>query len=154
MPKKYLRFVKKGFGNTMIDDYLSVHANALQLRSQRTSILASNIANADTPNYKARDLVFAEVLKQSNLPNAVRNSKLALNDSMQTTNSRHIKTRASTGHSAPIMYRNPEQASLDGNTVDKDLEQARFAENTIRYQASLQFINSRVSGLMRAIRGE
>jgi flagellar basal-body rod protein FlgB len=52
------------------------------------------------------------------------------------------------------MYRNPEQASLDGNTVDKDLEQARFAENTIRYQASLQFINSRVSGLMRAIRGE
>jgi flagellar basal-body rod protein FlgB len=154
MPKKYLRFVKKGFGKTMIDDYLSVHANALQLRSQRTSILASNIANADTPNYKARDLVFAEVLKQSNLPNAVRNSKLALNDSMQTTNSRHIKTRASTGHSAPIMYRNPEQASLDGNTVDKDLEQARFAENTIRYQASLQFINSRVSGLMRAIRGE
>jgi flagellar basal-body rod protein FlgB len=138
----------------MIDDYLSVHANALKLRSQRTSILASNIANADTPNYKARDLVFAEVLKQSNLPNAKRSSKLSLSGSMQTTDSRHIKLRSSSGHSAPIMYRNPEQASLDGNTVDKDLEQARFAENTIRYQASLQFINSRVSGLIRSLRGE
>lgn len=138
----------------MIDDFLSVHATALQLRSQRTSILASNIANADTPNYKARDLVFAEVLKQSNLPNAARNSKLALTGSMQTTDSRHIKTRSSSGAGAPVMYRNPEQASLDGNTVDKDLEQARFAENTIRYQASLQFINSRVSGLIRTLRGE
>lgn len=138
----------------MIDDYLSVHANALTLRSQRTSILASNIANADTPNYKARDLVFAEVLKQSNLPNAVINSKLALTDSVHTTNSRHIKTRSTSGHSAQIMYRNPEQPSLDGNTVDKDLEQARFAENTIRYQASLEFINSRVTGLLRALRGE
>lgn len=138
----------------MIDDFLSVHANALKLRSQRTNILASNIANADTPNYKARDLVFAEVLKQSNLPGATRNLRLALNDSMQTTHSRHIRTRSSAGASAPIMYRNPQQASLDGNTVDKDLEQARFAENTIRYQASLEFINSRVSGLMRTLRGE
>ena len=146
--------MKKRIRKTMIDDYLSVHANALKLRSQRTSILASNIANADTPNYKARDLVFAEVLKQSNLPNTVKNSKLSLSRSMQTTDSRHIKTGSSSGHSAPIMYRNPEQASLDGNTVDKDLEQARFAENTIRYQASLQFINSRVSGLIRSLRGE
>ncbi len=152
--EKLLKVGKKRISKTMIDNFLSVHADALTLRSQRTSILASNIANADTPNYKARDLVFAEVLKQSGSPNVASNSKLALNDSMQTTNVRHIKTRSSNGHSAPIMYRNPEQASLDGNTVDKDLEQARFAENTIRYQASLQFINSRVSGLMRALRGE
>jgi flagellar basal-body rod protein FlgB len=154
MPKKYLRFVKKRIPKTMIDNFLSVHADALKLRSQRTNILASNIANADTPNYKARDLVFAEVLKQSNLPNAHSRSKLPLSESLHTTNSGHIKTRSSSGHSAPVMYRNPEQASLDGNTVDKDLEQARFAENTVRYQASLQFINSRVSGLIRTLRGE
>lgn len=138
----------------MIDDYLSVHANALKLRSQRTEILASNIANADTPNYKARDLVFAEVLQDTQMPGKSKQSQLALSGGLNTTDSRHIKTRSTSGSNAPIMYRQPEQASLDGNTVDKDLEQARFAENTIRYQASLEFINSRVSGLMRTLRSE
>ena len=138
----------------MIDNFLSVHANALKLRSQRTNILASNIANADTPNYKARDLVFAEVLQETKAPGATSKSQLELTGSLNTTNSRHIKTRSTAGANAPIMYRTPQEASLDGNTVDKDLEQARFAENTIRYQASLEFINSRVSGLMRTLRSE
>ncbi|MFK8077113.1 MAG: flagellar basal body rod protein FlgB [Granulosicoccus sp.] len=138
----------------MIDDFLSVHADSLRLRSRRTEVLASNIANADTPNYKAKDLVFAEVLQETKLPNSSKGSQLELTNSLHTTNSRHIRTRSTGGFDAQIMYRQPEQASLDGNTVDKDLEQARFAQNTIRYQASLEFINSRVSGLMRTLRSE
>ncbi|MFK7861418.1 MAG: flagellar basal body rod protein FlgB [Granulosicoccus sp.] len=141
----------------MIDKFLATHANALQMRARRTKVLASNIANADTPNYKARDLAFAEVLRDVNKPgagNAFRSKKLALSSSsLLTTNSRHIK-KDSSSVNAPLMYRQPQQASLDGNTVDKDLEQARFAENTVRYQATLEFINSRVGGLMRTLRSE
>lgn len=141
----------------MIDKFLATHANALQLRARRTQILASNIANADTPNYKARDLAFAEVLRDVNRPGTGhphKNNTVALTrSSLLKTNSRHI-SKDSTSVSAPLMYRQPQQASLDGNTVDKDLEQARFAENTVRYQASLEFINSRVGGLIRTLRGE
>lgn len=138
----------------MIDDFLSVHANALKLRSQRTHLLASNIANADTPNYKARDLAFAEVLRDVGGPEHSKQTKLALTgQNLQTTHHRHLNIR-NTGQDARVLYRQPQEASLDGNTVDKDLEQARFAENTIRYQASLEFLKSRVSGLIRALRSE
>ena len=145
----------------MIDDFLATHADALQLRARRTKVLASNIANADTPGYKARDLAFAEVLHDvqgasSATAAAVNRLKLAgsdASDALSTTNSRHISTATATAN-APLMYRQPEQASLDGNTVDKDLEQARFAENTVRYQASLEFLNSRISGLIRTLRSE
>lgn len=139
----------------MIDNFLAVHAQSLKLRAQRTSLLASNIANADTPNYKARDMAFAEVMRDVSGANPTSSSRLALQgNSMAVTDSRHIKARSSLAQSAPVMYRQPEQASLDGNTVDKDLEQARFAENAVRYQASLNFINSRVSGLIRTLRSE
>ena len=141
----------------MIDEFLATHANALQLRARRTQVLATNIANADTPNYKARDLAFSEVLKdvnKSNTSNSPLRHRLKLSgDSMHLTDSRHIASTRSTAN-AQLLYRQPEEASLDGNTVDKDLEQARFAENTVRYQATLSFINSRVSGLMRALKGE
>ena len=141
----------------MIDEFLATHADALLLRARRTQVLATNIANADTPNYKARDLAFAEVLKdvnKSSAGNSPRSHQLKLSGgSMHLTNSRHIASTNSTTN-AQLLYRQPEEASLDGNTVDKDLEQARFAENTVRYQATLNFINSRVSGLMRALKGE
>lgn len=141
----------------MIDKFLETHANALQMRSRRTNILASNIANADTPNYKARDLAFAEVLKDVNKNGAVftphRNKPGLSGGTLAATNSRHIKRHTSLD-TASVMYRQPQQAALDGNTVEKDLEQARFAENTVRYQASLEFINSRVSGLIRTLRSE
>lgn len=144
----------------MIDDFLAVHADSLRLRSQRTKLLASNIANADTPNYKAKDMAFAEVLKDAGATTGATGRRISLAGSqgsgsgLSTTDSRHIVSRFSKGSSAAVMYRLPQEASLDGNTVDKDLEQARFAENTIRYQASLEFINSRVSGLIRALRSE
>ncbi len=137
-----------------IDNFLATHANSLHLRARRTKILATNIANAETPNYKAKDLAFAEVLRDAGGPNASK-SRLAMTDShsLLTTNAMHIGGSRSTLN-AKVMYREPLNASLDGNTVDKDQEQARFAENTIRYQASLEFINSRVSGLIRALKGE
>jgi len=137
-----------------IDNFLATHANSLHLRARRTKILATNIANAETPNYKARDLAFAEVLRDAGGPQTSK-SRLALNNgqSLLTTNAMHINgNRSSTN--ASVLYREPLNASLDGNTVDKDQEQARFAENTLRYQASLEFINSRVSGLIRALKGE
>lgn len=137
-----------------IDNFLSTHANSLQLRARRTKILATNIANAETPNYKARDLAFAEVLRDVD-GNQRSDSRLALNNSasLKTTNAMHIGGARSSA-TGQVMYREPLHASLDGNTVDKDQEQARFAENTVRYQASLEFINSRVNGLIRALKGE
>lgn len=138
----------------MIDDFLAVHANSLHLRAQRTRLLASNIANAETPNYKAKDLAFAEVLRDVGGPGAGANSRRTGSGlALHTTDARHVRNPGTSG-TASIMFREPTAASLDGNTVDKDQEQARFAENTIRYQASLEFINSRVSGLIRALKGE
>jgi len=138
----------------MIDDFLSVHANALKMRSQRTHILASNIANSDTPNYKARDLAFAEVLRDVDGSGNAQKQQLPLTSSgLNMTHHRHLTIRQ-TGQDAQVLYRQPQGASLDGNTVDKDQEQARFAENTIRYQASLEFIKSRVNGLIKALRSE
>ncbi|MEE9320423.1 MAG: flagellar basal body rod protein FlgB [Granulosicoccus sp.] len=134
-----------------IDNYLAVHADSLRLRSQRTKILATNIANSDTPNYKARDLAFAEVLKD--VGPGLRQHHTVASRGLHMTHRDHISKRASAS-SASIMYREPAHASLDGNTVDKDQEQARMAENSVRYQASLQFMTSRISDLIRAIRGE
>lgn len=138
----------------MIDDYLATHANSLQLRARRTKILATNIANAETPNYKARDLAFAEVMRDV-AGSPARNLRTSgrSGSALRTTNANHI-SGSSTTKNAQIMFREPINAALDGNTVDKDQEQARFAENTIRYQASLEFMNSRVSGLISTLKGE
>lgn len=139
-----------------IDNLIGVHSEALKTRAQRTKLLATNIANSDTPNYKARDIVFADTLKDagwhsSTMPGASQPDRLQA--SMNTTHQNHIQH--STGNlQAPVMYRQPHHASLDGNTVDKDAEQARFAENAIRYQASLEFIGSRISSVIRTLRGE
>jgi len=130
--------------SSRLDAALSVHVDAMRLRSQRTQLLASNIANVDTPNYKARDLAFGDTLSRAvdRLP-------------MKATDSRHLGARdGASGSQARVLYRNPEAASLDGNTVDKDLEQARFAENALRYQASLQFMQNRVGSMIRSLKGE
>ena len=129
-----------------IDNYLGVHAAALKLRSQRTEVLAANLANADTPGYRARDIDFKSALAQ-----ASGNAKQG-GVHLQTTNAGHIGPN---GTPAPeLKYRTPLAPSLDGNTVDAQLEQAAFAENTVRYQATLQFLNSKFRGLMTAITGQ
>lgn len=134
-----------------IDKSISVHVDALRVRAQRTKILASNIANSDTPNYKARDIAFADTLKEAGMNSnsfATRN-----NSKLKTTHENHISSGNSMSQ-AKVMYREPHHAALDGNTVDKDAEQARFAENAIRYQASLQFLGNRVNSVIRTLKGE
>ena len=110
-----------------MDNLFGVHANALKLREQRMSMLASNIANAATPNYKARDIDFRAALDM-----------------------------AEQGQSADaaIRYRVPVQASLDGNTVELSTEQTAFAENALAYRSSLSFLQSRIGSISRALKGE
>ncbi|TAN64732.1 MAG: flagellar basal body rod protein FlgB [Methylobacter sp.] len=122
---------------------LGISPKALALREKRSEILASNLANADTPNFKARDVDFKSVLKQS-MPSGV---------SMERTHVAHIVPPEQL-LGANLMYRNPHQVSLDGNTVEVHIEQAKYSENAVQYEASLQFINSKFSGLMTAVRGQ
>jgi flagellar basal-body rod protein FlgB len=132
---------------TKLDSYLGVHAPALKLRSQRTEVLAANLANADTPNYRARDIDFRSALAQAGAPGAGVH--------LATTKTGHIGTGGINGSVAPeLKYRVPLAPALDGNTVDTQLEQAAFAENSVRYQATLQFLSSKFRGLMTAITGQ
>jgi flagellar basal-body rod protein FlgB len=122
---------------------LGIHPQALALREKRSEILAANLANVDTPDFKARDLDFKSVLSQT------MNSRSDIN----RTQSGHLSS-SHTVLGADLRFRNPQQASLDGNTVEAHIEQSKYAENAVQYQASLQFISSKFSGLMTAIRGE
>ncbi|MFZ4791629.1 MAG: flagellar basal body rod protein FlgB [Candidatus Competibacteraceae bacterium] len=124
------------------DRALSVHAQALELRSRRTEILAANLANVDTPNYLARDMDFKATLA----------SFQGQNTPLQATHAVHFPAR---GHDpGELLYRKPTQMAIDGNTVEEEQEKAAFSDNALRYQASLRFLGSRVQGLLSAIRGE
>ena len=125
-----------------IRDALGVSADALVLREKRNFVLTSNIANAATPNFKARDLDFEAQLAVATGGGALR-----------TDDHRHIGGSGS-GATGGLGYRVPVTPSLDGNTVDVGVEQMQFAENTLRYQTSLSLLNRRISGLMTAIKGE
>ena len=123
-------------------EHLGFHASALQLRSRRNEMLASNIANAATPNFKARDLDFDTELKRIN--------KIG---NIQTTNNSHfagIQKRIG----KDSVFRLPIHPSLDGNTVEMAVEQMQFSENVMRYQTTLSFLNNKISGLRSAIKGE
>jgi flagellar basal-body rod protein FlgB len=128
----------------MFENIFGIHEQALLLQGQRVGILATNLANADTPNYKARDIDFSAVLAHSD------SAPLPLS----TTESAHIALNDGTSPAADLKYRNPYQASLDGNTVEMPVEQAAFSENNVRYQASLNFINLRIAELTLAINGQ
>lgn len=130
-----------------IDNELRFHQTALSLRAARHELLASNIANADTPNYKARDIDFASALQT-----AMGNQGGTLG--MTTTSSGHLP--GGTGNSvmgAPVMYRSAVQPSADGNTVDMDIERAQFVDNSIRYEASLKFAGDKVKDVLAALQG-
>jgi flagellar basal-body rod protein FlgB len=129
----------------MFDNIFGIHEQALLLHGQRIGVLANNLANADTPNYKARDIDFAAVLSSSG-------DQLPLTVSI--THAAHITPLDGDLPSGELQYRNPYQASLDGNTVEMPVEQAAFSENNVRYQASLQFINSTIADLQFAIAGQ
>ena len=119
-----------------LDDYLQFNTEALKLRSYRQELIAANMANGDTPNYKAVDIDFTQALK------AVTERP----------------TRGATGSaatSAPeILYRTPAQASLDGNTVEMDAERAKFADNTVRYEAAMRFLNGQLRTMLAAVQGQ
>jgi flagellar basal-body rod protein FlgB len=116
----------------------------LALYSKRSSLLAANIANADTPGFKARDIDFRSVLA------AASGDQLTL----RTTRPGHIGGAGSDLSSPELLYRVPTQPSLDGNTVNSQVEQSRFAENAVRYQSTLTFLGGRFQGLKLAIKGE
>ena len=127
-----------------LDRFFGVHGTALQLRSERMGLLASNIANAATPNYKARDLDFAKLIGA----NADPASPLA------TTNTRHFSTASTPESASRLRYRVPVQPSLDGNTVELATEQLTFAETALRYRSTLSALNGRISALTSALKGE
>lgn len=117
----------------MSDPLFGVHGKALELRSQRLSLLASNIANAATPGYKARDIDFTSALKQATGANNVSAGQAA---------------------DANVQYRVPLEASLDGNTVELSTEQNQFAENAVKYRTTLSFLEGRINTVMQALKGE
>lgn len=121
---------------------LSVHAQALEVRSRRAEILAANLANVDTPNYRARDLDFKATLA------GLQGREGAL----KATHAMHMQAQGD----APgeLLYRMPAQMAVDGNTVEEEQEKAAFSDNALRYQAGLRFLGNRVQGLLTAIRGE
>lgn len=125
------------------DNALGIHPKALALRAERSDALAANLANADTPGYKARDIEFSSVLKKT----------LAAPLKPERTNPGHLAL----GHElldGKLMYRVPSQPSLDGNTVETQIEQGKFLENSLQYQASLRFLSGSFAGLITALRGE
>ncbi|ALI08806.1 MULTISPECIES: flagellar basal body rod protein FlgB [Pseudomonas] len=130
------------------DKALGIHEQALSFRAQRAEVLANNIANADTPNYKARDLDFSKVLAEQN--DKAKNGHFALN----MTNNRHIEAEGLGNGDESLMYRTPMQPSIDQNTVDAQLEQSNYAENSVNFQASFTLLNSKFKGLISALRGE
>ena len=125
----------------MIDNALGVHAQALGMRSKRMEVLARNIANDDTPHYKAKDIDFRSVLKQTR------------EDSLNTTNNLHIPLPMEENPGGE-KYRIPFNASFDGNTVELNVEQAKFGQIAADYQATLNILENRVSGIRRALRGD
>jgi flagellar basal-body rod protein FlgB len=132
-----------------LDAYLGVQQDALKVQSKRMEVLAKNLANVDTPNYKAQDIDFKTALAQAGSPGAAL--------PLATTTSNQIGNSATSGDldtSGALKYRVPLAPSLDGNTVDAQMEQAAFADNTVRYQATLTFLTGSLKELMTAITGQ
>ncbi|MFA6970904.1 MAG: flagellar basal body rod protein FlgB [Gallionella sp.] len=130
-----------------LDEALRFNQTALSLRGARQELLASNIANADTPGYKARDINFAAALQ-----NAVAGTSAKL--PLATSSSLHLEGNVgSTVMGAPVQYRRPVQPSADGNTVDMDVERAQFADNALRYEASVKFTSDELKDMLTALQG-
>jgi flagellar basal-body rod protein FlgB len=140
-----------------LTDTLDFNATALRLRAERTQVLASNLANADTPNYQARDFDFSQALsaatgaREGGGGAATAAGRVTL--AMDRTSGGHLPGASGADFSPTLAYRNPMQTALDANTVDADMERAHFADNTLRFEASLRFINSQIKTLQSAING-
>lgn len=129
-----------------LDDALNFHQSVLNLRAYRQQLLAGNIANSDTPNFKARDIDFFGALQGAL---AARSG----NPGLRVTSAQHLGSGAENLAAAQVLYRTIHQPSIDGNTVDMDVERAQFADNAIHYEANLTFINSQLKAMLAAIQG-
>jgi flagellar basal-body rod protein FlgB len=142
-----------------IDRLFDLHQTALGARAYRSQVLASNIANADTPGYQAREVDFKSTLAQAQTTFAQarggnQTADPAAGSAMVLTSTRHMGAGGTQGMAAaqaPLIYRTVSQASIDNNTVDVNVERAQFADNALRYEASLTFINSKIKGLLAAL---
>ena len=130
---------------------MDFQARALELQAERGRVLASNIANADTPNYKARDFNFQQALQAATAGTAAAGSATL---PVARTNAGHLSGPAGAAGGPPLLYRAPLQSSVDGNTVDLDVERANFAESSVRYEATLRFLNGQFKQMSSAINGQ
>ncbi len=160
-----------------LDNEFRFHQSALALRAERQQVLASNIANADTPNFKARDFDFRNALMQAldrtasgtdvasspsmSLSNGggmqVTSTSASLASALQASHPAHLTSTSAAGSSASgagLLYRMPRQDSIDGNTVELDAERAQFADNAVRYEASISAVNSKLKSLLSVISGQ
>lgn len=134
--------------SNQLDNALHFHQTALNARAYRQQVIASNIANADTPNFKARDLDFKAALE-----GALGGTTPGLQ--LKTTSARHLPGSGATSPlEAGLKYRTEEQGAVDGNTVNMDTERAAFAENSVQYQASVTFINGLLRSMQLAVQGQ
>ncbi len=132
-----------------VDRALGIHDDALIARARRATILASNLANADTPNYKARDLDFKAALRDA-MPGATAPARVR----MLRTHVGHLDAASVRPRLDGVSYRTPHQASLDGNTVDADVERGEFTKNALAYMVSLRFLGGKFKSIASAIKGE
>ncbi len=128
------------------DSALGNSEQALYLRTRRAAVLANNLANVDTPNFKARDIDFRRVM-QNQMPE--KNASM----SMRKTNSQHQSGYVESDD-MDLLYRIPLQPTIDGNTVDEQMEQAEFMKNALQFQASFTFLNKKFKGLKSALKGD
>ena len=129
---------------------LEFQSQALSLRAERQRLLASNIANADTPGYVAKDMNFSQALREATGSPGLLTSARVLSG----TSSTHIGTAMNSRGPSNLVYSNASQTSLDSNSVDMDRERASLTENSVKYEATLRFINGSVRTMLDAIRGQ
>lgn len=128
-----------------LDRAFNYQQQVMNLRTERQQLIASNIANADTPNYKARDLDFGQSL-QAALAGRAASGGIP----MARSASGHLPGLASMP-ARDLLYRNEYQSAVDGNTVEMDVERANFSDNAIRYEASVTFVTGQIKGLLDAM---
>ena len=125
---------------------LGIHDNAITVRGHRAKLLSANLSNADTPGYKAKDIDFRSALKQANITSW---------QGMTLSHQRHIRPSGDElGLGGQTQYRTLMQDTLDGNSVDEQVEQAQFMQNAIQYRASLEFLGGKFKSLTKSIKGE
>ena len=129
----------------ILDNAFTMHETSLKVRTQRLETLAKNIANSETPHFKAQDLDFKSVYKN------VANKEMR---GMATTNAKHFPIDEGPSTAEALKYRIPFNASVDGNTVEISVEQAQYGKAAADYRASMMFTENTTSGIKRALRGE